>query len=99
MEDVMIHEDAVEEAKAAAKAFEASLNKTNVRCETLISYVASASWSSKTRDSFFSYLEIIKQYHEDIAQITAKQTKALNNLDTYTNDFLKDPLVKQVRNL
>jgi hypothetical protein len=29
----------------------------------------------------------------------AKQTKALNNLESYFHDFLNDPSVKEVRNL
>lgn len=75
MEDVMIHEDAVEEAKAAAKAFEASLNKTNVRCETLISYVASASWSSKTRDFFLVTLRLLNSITKTLLRLPQSKRK------------------------
>lgn len=97
--DVRILAREVEKAKAAAKAIDASIKRTNVRCDTLLAYVASASWSGQTRDSFLTYLELIKQLHDDIEAITPKQTKALSNLAQYTDDFLNDSLVKQVRHL
>lgn len=99
MGSVRIHEDKVNEAKAAAKALEQSIDKTYDQCEQLISYLQSANWSGKSRDTFLSYLEIIQKYHHDMKSAVAKQTKALNNLDGYLDDFLQDSSVKEVRNL
>lgn len=99
MGSVKIYGDRVNEAKVAAKALEQSIDKTYDQCEQLISYVQSASWSGKARDSFLSYVEIIQQYHRDMKTAVAKQTKALNNLDGYYRDFEQDGSVKEVRNL
>lgn len=99
MGSVRIHDDKVNEAKAAAKALEQSVKTTYEKCEQLISYLHSAKWSGKSRDAFLSYIEIIQKYHKDLSAAVAKQTKALNNLDGYYNDFLQDPSVKEVRNL
>jgi hypothetical protein len=99
MGSVRIHEDKVNEAKAAAKALEQSMDKTYDQCEQLISYLQSANWSGKSRDTFLSYIEIIQKYHHDMKSAVAKQTKALNNLDGYLDDFHQDSSVKEVRNL
>lgn len=99
MGSVRIHEDKVNQAKAAAKALEQSVDKTYEHCEQLISYVQSAEWSGKSRDSFLTYMEIIQQYHQDMKSAVEKQTKALNNLDGYVDDFLQDSSVREVRNL
>lgn len=99
MGSVRIYEDKVNHAKEAAKALEQSVDKTYEHCEQLISYVQSAGWSGKSRDSFLTYLEIIQQYHQDMKSAVEKQTKALNNLDGYLDDFLQDSSVREVRNL
>jgi hypothetical protein len=99
MGSVRIHGDKLNEAKAAAKALEQSIDKTYDKCDQLISYVNSAKWSGKSRDSFLSYLEIIQKYHHDMKSAVAKQTKALNNLDGYLDDFLQDGSVREVKNL
>jgi hypothetical protein len=96
---VRIDGDKVNEAKAAAKALEQSIEKTYESCEQLISYLHSAKWSGKSRDSFLSYLEIIQKYHHDMKSAVAKQTKALNNLEGYEDDFLQDGSVREVKNL
>jgi len=96
---VRIDVDKVNEAKAAAKALEQSIEQTYESCEQLISYLHSAKWSGKSRDSFLSYLEIIQKYHYDMKSAVAKQTKALNNLDGYIDDFLQDGSVREVKNL
>jgi hypothetical protein len=96
---VRIDGDKVNEAKAAAKALEQSIEQTYESCEQLISYLHSAKWSGKSRDSFLSYLEIIQKYHYDMKSAVAKQTKALNNLDGYVDDFLQDGSVREVKNL
>ncbi len=99
MGSVRIDGDKVNEAKAAAKALEQSIEKTYDQCQQLISYLHSAEWSGKSRDSFLTYLEIIQKYHFDMKSAAAIQTKALNNLEGYFNDFLQDPSVREVRNL
>ncbi|MGE6260577.1 WXG100 family type VII secretion target [Heyndrickxia sporothermodurans] len=99
MGSVKIYGDKVNEAKAAAKALEQSVKTSHEKCEQLISYLHSAKWSGKSRDAFLSYIEIIQKYHKDLSSAVAKQTKALNNLDGYYNDFLQDSSVKEVRNL
>ncbi|WHY67414.1 WXG100 family type VII secretion target [Neobacillus sp. SuZ13] len=99
MGSVRIDVDKVNEAKAAAKALEQSIEQTYESCEQLISYLHSAKWSGKSRDSFLSYLEIIQKYHYDMKSAVAKQTKALNNLDGYIDDFLQDGSVREVKNL
>jgi len=99
MGDVKIDGGKVNEAKAAAKALEQSINRTYDQCEQLISYVNSAKWSGKSRDAFLTYLEIIQKYHRDMKTAVPKQTKALNNLDGYFDDFLQDSSVREVRNL
>jgi uncharacterized protein YukE len=96
---VKIDGDKVNEAKAAAKTLEQSIQHTYETCEQLISYLHSAEWSGKSRDSFLSYLEIIQKYHHDMRSALEKQTKALNNLDGYMDDFLQDSSVREVRNL
>lgn len=99
MGSVKIHKSNVAEAKKAAQALERSIDTTYNTCETLTSYVLSASWEGKTRDSFITYLEILKQYHQEMLTTVKKQTKALNNLEGYTNDFKQDNSVRAVRNL
>ena len=99
MGSVRIDGDKVNEAKVAAKALEQSIEQTYESCEQLISYLHSAKWSGKSRDSFLSYLEIIQKYHHDLKSAVAKQTTALNNLDGYFDDFLQDGSVREVKNL
>lgn len=99
MGDVKIDGGKVNEAKAAAGALERSIISTYDQCEQLISYVQSAKWSGKSRDAFLTYLEIIQKYHQDMKSAVTKQTKALNNLDGYFDDFLQDGSVREVRNL
>lgn len=99
MGNVRIHDDRVNEAKIAAEALEQSIKTTYASCEQLISYIHSAEWSGKARDAFLSYIEIIQKYHKDMVHAVEKQTKALNNLEGYMNDFLQDPSVKEVKNL
>ncbi|MEH7107136.1 WXG100 family type VII secretion target [Bacillus sp. JJ1764] len=99
MGSVRIDGDKVNQAKAAAKSLEHSIEKTYDQCEQLIAYVHSAEWSGKARDAFLTYLEIIQKYHHDMKSAVAKQTKALNNLENYMDDFLQDGSVKEVRDL
>ena len=99
MGEVKIYGDKVNEAKAAAEALEQSIKTSRNTCERLISYVSAAEWSGKARDSFLSYLEIIEQYHKGIEEAVVLQTKALNNIEGYMDDFLQDNSVKEVRNL
>lgn len=99
MGNVRIYGEKAYEAKMAAKALEQSVKNTFESCEQLISYIHSAKWSGKARDTFLTYLEIIQQYHKDMESALAKQTKALNNLEGYFNDFLHDGSVREVRNL
>lgn len=99
MGSVRIYGDKLKEAKAAAKALEQSVTTAYESCDQLISYLNSAKWSGKSRDTFLTYIEIIQQYHQDMKSALEKQTKALNNLEGYFDDFLKDGSVREVRNL
>lgn len=99
MAGVKIDGDKLNEAKIAAKALEASIESTYEQCDQLLAYVQSAKWKGKARDSFISYIDIIIQYHKDLKAAAKLQTKALNNLDGYIDDFSKDSSVKEVRNL
>lgn len=99
MGSVKIDGSKVNEAKVAAKTIETSVGKTYDSCEKLISYIHSAKWSGSSRDSFLTYIEIIQKYHKDLKSAVAKQTKALNNLEGYVDDFQRDSAVKEVRNL
>lgn len=99
MGKVKIDIEKAHEAKAAAKALEESIDTTYDTCEKLISYIHSAKWSGKSRDTFLTYLEIIQKYHGDLKTAVAKQTTALNHLDGYIDDFLQDGAVKEVKNL
>ncbi|CDQ40392.1 MULTISPECIES: WXG100 family type VII secretion target [Virgibacillus] len=99
MGDVRVDGNKLNEAKTAAKALEDSINSTYEQCEELLSFAQSAKWSGKSRDSFISYLDIIHQYHHDLKSAVALQTKALNNLEGYMDDFNKDSSVKEVRHL
>ena len=73
MGSVRIYGDKVNEAKAAAKRLEQSIEKTYEQCEQLLAYVHSAKWSGKARDSFLTYLEIIQKYHQEMKSAVAKQ--------------------------
>lgn len=99
MGKVKIDGHKVNEAKIAAKEIVKSVETTYDSCEKLISYVHAAKWSGKSRDSFISYMEIIQAYHKDLKSAVAKQTKALNNLDGYMDDYQRDSAVREVRNL
>lgn len=99
MDKVIIHEDKLNEAKTAAKVLEKSVDQTYETCKLLLEYVNKAEWSGNARDSFLTYLEIIEKYHKDMKEAVKKQTSALNNLDGYMDDFLKDASVKEVKNL
>ena len=99
MGSVRIDGGKVNEARAAAKALEQSIEKTYDQCDQLISYLHAAEWSGKSRDAFLTYLEIIQKYHQDMKSAVAKQTKAINNLEGYFDDFLQDSSVRKVRNL
>ncbi len=99
MSEVKINSDRLSEAKKAAASLESSIKGSYKQCEELISYTHAATWSGKARDSFLTYLEIIFQYHKDLKEAAALQTKALNNLEGYFNDFNNDGSVRKVRNL
>lgn|SRR5690554_769398 len=99
MGEVRINYYRLGQAQEAARALERSINLTHRKCEELISYTQSASWSGKSRDAFLTYLEIIYQYHNELKEAAALQTKALNNLEGYFKDFNNDGAVKEVRNL
>jgi uncharacterized protein YukE len=99
MSEVRINDYRLGEAKSAAQALENSINTTYQQCEELISYTQAATWDGQARDAFLTYLEIIYQYHNDLKEAAALQTKALNNLEGYFNDFQSDSAVREVRNL
>lgn len=99
MDKVLIHDEKVREAQIAAKELEKSLKTTYEQCQQLLSFVHSAKWSGKARDSFLTYMEILEQFHKDMVEAAGKQTKALHNLDGYRSDFLQDSSVREVRNL
>jgi len=96
---VQIDHNELNAARAAAKGIQDCLERTHAKCQTLQSYVEGAEWSGKNRDAFYSYLNILKQFHNDLHDISKKQVKALNNLLDYFNDFHSDGEVKKVRNL
>lgn len=99
MSEVKINDYRLGEARAAARALENSLIQTLRQCDELISFTESAAWSGQARDAFLTYLEIIYQYHSDLKEAAAIQTRALNNLERYYNDFNNDHGVREVRNL
>ncbi|GAF65117.1 hypothetical protein BTS2_2015 [Bacillus sp. TS-2] len=97
--DVIIHDHRVQEAKAAATKLKSSIDTTYNQSKTLLYYVQSSSWKGSARDSFVTYLEIIIQYHQDLKETAALQTKALNNIEKHKNDFQNDATVREVKNL
>lgn len=99
MGGVKIYDNKVHEAMTAAKELEESIKRTYDSSKRLITFMHTAKWSGKSRDAFLSYLEIIHEYHKDLKKAVGKQTKALNNIDGYLNDFLQDGSVRKVRNL
>ncbi|SDZ50500.1 Proteins of 100 residues with WXG [Evansella caseinilytica] len=99
MSDVNINIYKLDAAKQAAQALENSITTSHRECKKLLSYVESSKWSGKARDAFLCYLEIIYQYHGDLKEAAALQTKALKNLDKYMDDFNRDSAVREVRNL
>ncbi|MEN1967625.1 WXG100 family type VII secretion target [Lentibacillus sp. N15] len=99
MSKVEIDGEKLNEAKIAADALESSIKTSYEQCDKLISYVESANWKGKSRDTFLSYIDIISKYHNDLKSAVALQTKALNNLESYMNDFKQDSSVKEVKNL
>ncbi|WP_018664844.1 WXG100 family type VII secretion target [Heyndrickxia acidiproducens] len=99
MGSVKIDGAKLNEARSAAKALEESIKSSKETCSELISFLHSAEWSGKSRDAFLTYIEIIHKYHSEMAKAVAKQTKALNHLESYMGDFQSDPSVKEVRNL
>lgn len=99
MGSVKIDGAKLNEAQSAAKALETSIKSSKETCAQLISFLHSAEWSGKSRDTFLTYIEIINKYHAEMEKAVAKQTKALNHLETYMGDFMNDPSVKEVRSL
>lgn len=99
MANVKINDAQLKIAKNAANQIERSIRSTYHECETLISFVQSAKWKGQSRDTFLTYLEIIQQYHHDLHEAVKLQTKALNNIEGYKQDFKNDPTVKEVRRL
>lgn len=99
MGSVKIDESKLNEAKMAAEEMELSIQTAYDQCETLLSQLHAAKWQGKSRDTFVSYLDIIYKYHNDLNEAVKLQTKALNNMSGYMNDFNQDSSVKEVRNL
>ncbi|MEI3614258.1 hypothetical protein [Pseudogracilibacillus sp. SO30301A] len=60
MNDVVIDQSKLEEAKQLAVKVENSVRRIHMYCETLVSTVASSSWKGKSSDAFLSYIEIIE---------------------------------------
>lgn len=97
--DVIIDSKKLAEAKQIASNIETSIKRTEMYCGTLVSTVASSSWKGKSREAFLSYIEIIEGYHKDLTSAVQLQTKALNNLERYINEFSKDNRVSRIRDL
>jgi len=96
---VEIEESALDEVISAAEDIKHCLSVTYAHSQVLQNFVASAEWSGKHRDAFYSYLEILCKYHGKLYSISKKQVEALTNLKQYFNDFHAHTNVKQVRNL
>ncbi|MFC4620334.1 WXG100 family type VII secretion target [Camelliibacillus cellulosilyticus] len=99
MGEVKIYGDKAHEAQAAAKALEQSIASACDQCEALISFLHSAKWRGKSRDAFLTYIEIIHKYNKDLKSALIKQTKAIQHLEDYINDFERDPSVREVKHL
>ncbi|WLV24295.1 hypothetical protein QR721_11715 [Aciduricibacillus chroicocephali] len=96
---VEINESELNGIRAAAKGIQDCLSRTHTQCKTLQSYVASAEWSGKNRDAFYTYLNILEQFHGSLHDISKKQVEALNNLLDYFDDYHANGEVRKVRNL
>ncbi|MBC1521689.1 WXG100 family type VII secretion target [Listeria aquatica] len=99
MGNVKIKASKVAEAKAQAKIVEDSLRETQKKCSDLTSYVASAKWDGKTRDSFLTYIELIEKYHKEVKSRYKKQRKALQKLSEFEADFEESSQVREVKRL
>ena len=99
MEDVVINENKLSEAKQLASRIERNVKRTHMYAETLISTVASSDWKGESRDAFLSYIEIIEQYHAELTESVKLQTKAIRNLENYINEFSQDNRVRRMRNI
>ncbi|GAE29510.1 hypothetical protein [Halalkalibacter hemicellulosilyticus] len=97
--DTIIHDRRLQTAQAEARKLERSIDRAYSKCETLHSFVQSANWKGSARDSFLSYLDIIKQYHAELKEAAPLQTQALENIDSYKNNFRHHALVRKVKRL
>lgn len=99
MTNVKINPEEVKQALRQAKIVEASLEKTHKKCEKIISYVNGAKWKGKPRDAFITYIELLEKYHTDVKKNYKKQSKALEKVDKYINDFKNNDISKGVDQL
>lgn len=99
MENVKINDNDLNAARGWANGIETVLSRTYDQSGVLLTYVNSSKWSGKSRDACLTYLEILNQYHKELLETSKLQTKALNNLKGYMDDFLQDGSVKEVKNL
>ncbi|EIT83777.1 hypothetical protein A374_18846 [Fictibacillus macauensis ZFHKF-1] len=99
MDTVNIFGEQVKIAADASKELETSLHFTLEKCNEIVSYIHSAKWEGHARDAFLTYLELLMQFHKDLAKATKLQTKAVNNLQHYIANFLEDASVREVKNL
>lgn len=99
MDDVVIDQSKLEEAKQLASKVENSVKRTHMYCETLVSTVASSTWKGESKDAFLSYIEIIEQYHAELSEAVKLQTTAMNNLESYIAEFPQDNRVKRMKSI
>ncbi|MBF0780476.1 MULTISPECIES: WXG100 family type VII secretion target [unclassified Granulicatella] len=66
---------------------------------SLKKYLASASWSGKTKESFTAYLELIYQYHKELIEIMKEHEKVIQNLRKTIDDYNDSSEVASIKGL
>lgn len=99
MGKVEINDSDLQQAIYYSKAIQEALYTSYTKSNDLKSYMKSAKWSGSTRRAFEAYLDLITQYHKDMNCIMRKHTKALENLNTYMENFENCEGVRKVRKL
>ncbi|WP_077306404.1 hypothetical protein [Terribacillus halophilus] len=64
-EDVQIKSSELQRVQRAAKRLQASLDKSYEQCEALLKAANVDGWEGKSRDSFLTYLDNLRDYKYD----------------------------------
>lgn len=82
-----------------AKQIEDGVKDSLERAQNLKAKVISSHWHGKTYNAFLSYLELLIQFNQDMANALEDHTKAIATLDENIESFTNTNEVRVIKNL